>query len=373
MKRLTLLVLLSFLFQINILAQYKIEVGSYEYLSLNPPAGYTRSATWSCDEGLTLTDKSEAGAIVKVTHYFSGAAYVTCNYVYEYLGTYDHNYHAGRGTKTYRIECIGGTASISETNIELKPGEKYTLKCIRSDNYGTPIWISSNEDIVTVDNKGRVKAIASGNALITLDPITAEPCFCNVHVKKVDAKTIDISPNQLNVVVGKTKLLKPIYTPNGASASVTWMSENENIATVTSSGMVKGISEGTVTIVAKTDNGLKAKALVKVIGAPTSVSLPQEVKISIGYYHTLLPSLTPSESEATYKWKSSDTSVASITTTGRVYGKKEGQATITVTTDNNISASTIIHVVPAPSGFDKATINYRVDKITKLIKKISKK
>ena len=372
MKRLIVFVFLSLLLPIKLLAQYNIEVGSYEFLSLDPPAGYVRSATWSCDEGLTLTERSEAGAVVKVTHYFSGAAYVNCNYVYEYLGSYDHNYHAGQGSKTYRILCVGGTASISETNLELSPGEKHTLKCTRSDSYGTPTWKSSNEDVVTVDSKGKITAVATGYARITLDPITAAPCFCDVRVRKIDAKTMDLSPNPLNVVVGKTKSLKPVYTPNGASASIIWKSENENIATVTSSGAVKGISEGTTTIVAKADNGLTAKATIKVIGAPTAVQLPREVKISVGYYYTLIPILTPSESDATYKWKSSDTSVATVTSTGKIYGKKEGQTTITVTTDNNVTTSTIVYVISAPSGSDKATTNYRVKIINNLVKKLSK-
>ena len=133
---------------------------------------------------------------------------------------------------------------------------------------------------------------------------------------------MDLSPNPLNVVVGKTKSLKPVYTPNGASASITWQSENENIATVTSSGVVKGISEGTTAIIAKTDNGLTAKAIVKVVGAPTAVHLPQDVKIYVGYYYTLIPSLIPSESEATFRWKSSDISVATVTSAGKIYGKK---------------------------------------------------
>lgn len=372
MKRLVVFTLLSLLFQIDLLAQYNIKVGSYEFLSLDPPAGYVRSAIWSFDEGLTLTERSEAGAIVKVTHYFSGAAYVTCDYVYEYLGSYDNRYHAGQGTKTYRIQSIGGTASVSETDLELNPGETHVLKCTRSDNYGTPTWESSDEDVVTIDSKGKITAIATGYARITLDPITAAPCFCDVHVRKIDAKTMDLSPNPLNVVVGKTKSLKPVYTPNGASASITWQSENENIATVTSSGVVKGISEGTTAIIAKTDNGLTAKAIVKVVGAPTAVHLPQDVKIYVGYYYTLIPSLIPSESEATFRWKSSDISVATVTSAGKIYGKKEGQATITVTTDNNVTASTTVHIVASPSGFDKATTDYRVKKISNLVKKLSK-
>lgn len=373
MKRLTLFVLLLLLFQINLLAQqYNIKVGSYEYLSVTPPKGYVRSATWSFDEGLTLTDRSEVGAIVKVTHYFTGAAYVTCNYVYEYLGTYDNNYHAGQGTQTFRIQCIGGTASISEKSLELNPGEKHTLKYSRSDNYGTPTWESSNEDVATIDKNGKITAISSGYTRITLDPITAEPCFCDINVRKVDAKSMELSPNPINVMIGKSKYLKPVYTPSGASATVTWASENEAIATVTSSGAVKGISEGTTSIVAKTDNGLTAKATVTVVAAPTAVHLPQGVSVSVGYYHTLTPTLIPSDSEATYKWTSSDTSVATVSSVGKILGKKEGQVTITVVTDNNISTSTTVRVVPASSGLDKATTNYRVRKISNLIKKLSK-
>lgn len=183
---------------------------------------------------------------------------------------------------------------------------------------------------------------------------------------------MELTPNPLSVVVSKTKALKPVYTPNGASASITWTSENENIATVTSSGVVKGISEGTTAIVATTDNGLTAKAMVKVVGAPTALHLPQNVEMPVGYNYTLIPSLTPSESETTYKWKSSDNSVATVTSTGKIYGKKEGQATITVTTDNNLTASTTVYIVSSPSGLDEATTEYRVKKINNLVKKLSK-
>lgn len=354
-------------------AQYNIEIGSYEFLSLDPPAGYVRNAYWSCDEGLTLTDKSEVGAVVKVTHWFSGAAYVNCSYTYEYLGTYDHNYHAGSATKTYRITCKGGTASISEANLELNPGESYSLSSSRSKSYGTPTWESTNTDVATVDKNGKVKAISTGVATIKYDPITAAPCFCEVRVRKIDAKTIKLEPDPLSIVVGKTKSLKPVYTPDGASATLTWSSENENIATVSSSGIIKGISQGRTTITATTEKGLSAKASIEVVGAPTAVSLPSNIKISAGYYYSLTPSLTPSNSEAKYYWKSSDTSIATVSSAGKVYGKKNGVVTITVTTDNNLSASTTIQIVDAPAGVEKNNTDYRIKTITNLVKKIELK
>lgn len=353
-------------------AQYNIEVGSYKFLSLDPPSGWVRNAYWSCDEGLTLTESSEVGAVVNVTHYFSGAAYVNVSYTYEYYGSFDHNMHAGRSSKTYRITCTGGTASISEENIELNPGESHTLKCKRSKSYGTPVWTSSNKNVVTVDNNGKIKAVATGVATVKWDPITAEPCYCEVRVRKINAKSITLTPNPLNVVVGKGKTLKPAFSPSGSSATLAWASDNENIATVSSSGYVKGILEGKTTITAKSETGVTAKVTVEVISAPTAVFLPSEVVLSAGYYYTLKPTLTPANSEAVYKWNSSDTSVATVTSNGKIYGKKEGTAIITVTTDNNISTSTSVRIVRASSEIDNATTTYRVRTITNLMNKIAK-
>lgn len=374
MKKHILILLCLWLFQcVTLFAQYKIQVGSYQYLQITPPAGYCRSATWSCDQGLTLTERSEVGAIVKVTHYFEGAAYVSCSYVYEYLGSYDHNYHAGRGTQTFRITCVGGQATINETNIELTPGQKYKLKCVKSDSFGTPTWESSNEDVATVDNNGNVTAIASGNARITLDPIIAAPLFCDVRVKKINATSMKLSPDPLNVVVGKRKKVTPIYQPSGASADLTWKSENENIATVSSLGFVEGISEGTTSITALSDNGLSARVNVNVVSAPTSVNLPSDVCITTGYYYTLVPTLYPLNTETTYTWKTSDSSVASVSSNGKIYGKKEGSVIITVTTDNKLSASTEVKIVAPSSGIDTATMKYRASIIENMVKNITKK
>lgn len=367
---LTLLLLIGWVS--SLMAQsYSIAVGSTEFLELTPPAGLVYSANWSCDEGLQLTKSSEVGAIVTVTHYFSGAAYVNCSYVYEYLGSYDHNYHASTGTKTYRITCVGGTATISATELELDPGQTYKLTYSRNKTYGTPVWSSSNEDVATVDKNGKVTAVATGVARIILDPITSEQLQCLVTVSKIAPTKISLTPNPLTVGVGKTKSLKPVYAPNGASATVTWTSANEQIATVSSSGVVKGIAEGKTTITAITDNGLKATAQVEVAGSPTAVHLPDNVQISVGYYHLLTPTLTPTNSEASYTWKSSDTSVASITSAGRVYGKKAGSVTITVTTDNKLSTTTTLTVVAAPDNVERAVADYRVNTITKIVNKIA--
>lgn len=361
--------LLWLLCAVDVSGQYNIEVGSYEYLSIDPPAGYVRSATWSCDEGLTLTERSEVGAIVRVTHYFSGAAYVRCSYVYEYLGSYDGNYHAGTGTKTYRITCVAGTAQISETHLNLNAGEKYTLKCIRSSSYGTPTWTSSNENVATVDDRGKVTAIRSGVATITLDPIVAEPCFCEVRVNNIEPTGVEMISERLVLKEGKMSKLAYKLLPSGAMAEVTWKSSDERVAKVSSNGQVTALSEGTAQITVTTDNGLSAYATVEVVPLPRQVALIAPQPIAIGYSYKLEPTLTPTNATASYTWASENPAVATVDATGKVRGRTMGTTTITVTTENGKTASCRLTVKKTSQGMDYRNADVRIKSFKDVVKR----
>ena len=124
----------------------------------------------------------------------------------------------------------------------------------------------------------------------------------------------------MNVTVGKTKRLEISYSPESASAKkITWESSNNNIATVSSSGIVKGIAEGEAIVTATTDNGIKATADIVVLPLPASVSLPSTLTIYVGYSKTLTPSVSPTNSETSYTWKSSDSSIATVSS-GKITG-----------------------------------------------------
>ena len=64
--------------------------------------------------------------------------------------------------------------------------------------------------------------------------------------------------------VGQSKTFAAITSPESAAKSVKWYSSNNKIATVSSSGKVTALKVGTVTITAKTANGLKAACKVTV-------------------------------------------------------------------------------------------------------------
>ncbi len=77
------------------------------------------------------------------------------------------------------------------------------------------------------------------------------------NTKKATSMTISSSNEKIKV--GESTTLKASFKPSGAtSETVTWTSSNTKIATISSSGKVTGVSAGTVTITAKSKNGLKA-------------------------------------------------------------------------------------------------------------------
>lgn len=79
---------------------------------------------------------------------------------------------------------------------------------------------------------------------------------------------------------------------------------------------------------------------------PTAVSLPSTLDLTVGSIYQLVPQLTPSNATATFWWNVSPTmNGVGISGDGTVYANGVGMATVTVTTDNNLSASCVVRVV----------------------------
>lgn len=78
----------------------------------------------------------------------------------------------------------------------------------------------------------------------------------NIEPSTVEVTEIKINEDIESIEVGESRILTTTITPSNASdKSVTWKSSDESIATVTTSGTVKGIKPGTVTITATSSNG----------------------------------------------------------------------------------------------------------------------
>ena len=119
------------------------------------------------------------------------------------------------------------------------------------------------------------------------------------YFKKIDDGTVDevieptgitVSPSSKTIEVGGTFYASYSLTPSNAETSVTWYSDDSSIATVSSSGLVKGIKAGTTYIYAKTSNGKEDWCKVTVTGgSEPSVAASNLVITSKSGSKTILP------------------------------------------------------------------------------------
>ena len=135
---------------------------------------------------------------------------------------------------------------------------------------------------------------------------------------------------------------------------------NENLKAVIIPKSVKEISlytfgtslnsiygyKGTVAETYAKENGFKFIE----ISEPTSVSLNKTaLTLDVGKSYTLTKTVSPSNAVTSYTWSSSNTSVATVDSNGKVTAKKAGTATITVKTSNGKTATCKVTVnLPAP-------------------------
>ena len=168
---------------------------------------------------------------------------------------------------------------------------------------------------------------------------------------EITPTSVALNKTTLTLDTGKTSNLKAtVYPSNAANKKCTWSSSNTRVATVDSNGKVTAKQVGTATITVKTANGKTASCNVTVQAVPTSVSLNKtSLTLDVSKSYTLTKTVSPSNAVTSYTWSSSNISVATVDSNGKVTAKKAGTATITVKTSNGKTATCKVTVnLPAP-------------------------
>ena len=216
-------------------------------------------------------------------------------------------------------------------------------------------WSNSDDNIAELGEDGLITGKANGHTIVTVttDKNKTDRCYVTVQTEPEEVKVepassvIDLSS------MNRTVQLTATILPNTANVytNITWTSSDTNVATVTEAGFVTGISNGTVTITAKAENGVAGTSTITVQTSPTGLNLNAvsavldrshvpELQLEVVSY---MPETANVGTNVT--WVSSDTSVATVDETGFVRGIKNGNATITATTENGKTATCRIVVV----------------------------
>ena len=217
-------------------------------------------------------------------------------------------------------------------------------------------WSSSSDGIATVDASGLVTSIAEGTAIITAesteDDSKRSNFTLNVNILGNVISVSIINPNVTVLGIGESLALRAqLQTEGGASDAVTWLSLNESIATVTSTGLVTGAAVGAVTItVTSTFDPTKSDSLMLTILPPsvTSVVFDPIATIEVGDTVTLgIQVVVVSQASDSVTLVSSNPSVAKVDDMGRLIVLSSGTTTVTATSvfDNTKEGNVVLNVV----------------------------
>lgn len=307
--------------------------------TVSPSNATNKKVNWSTSNSSVATVSSSG----KLTPKKTGTATITCKAA------------DGSGKKaTCKVtvkKAVKVTGiKLNATSKSINVGSTYTLKATVSPSSATNKkvkWSSSDTKIATVSSSGKVTAKKAGTATITCKAAdgSGKKATCKITVKKIAVAKVKLDKSEVTLPTNGTVTLKAAVSPSNATdKSIKWTSSNTKVATVSSKGVVTALKTGKATIVASSKSDSKKKAVCEVTVSGIGVA---SIKLNATSYTsapgktvTLKATISPSNAKnKTLKWTSSNTSVATVDSNGKVTLKKDGTATITAKSTDGTNKS----------------------------------
>lgn len=167
-------------------------------------------------------------------------------------------------------------------------------------------WKSSDENVVTVDEKGKVTAVGNGTATITVTSVSGNYiATVAVTVKipvEIEKISIEAEKETLTKIGESTELKVKIEPENADAQKLIWKSDDEMIAAVDENGKVTAIGNGTVIITVTTEDGKNTASIT------ITVKIPDEPVINKtkGFGRLKVRSVNQTKTSITLEWSKID-------------------------------------------------------------------
>jgi uncharacterized protein YjdB len=247
------------------------------------------------------------------------------------------------------------SVSVSPTSASINVGATQQLSATPKDGSGNTLtgrtitWASDNAAAATVSSSGLVRGVAAGTAHVTAT-CEGQSASSTITVILVPVASVTVSPASASLSIGATQQLTA--TPKDGSGNtltgrtITWASDNTAAATVSSSGLVRGVAAGTANVTA-TCEGQSASSTITVVVVPVaSVAVtPSPASVQVG--STVQLTATPKDASGntltgrTITWASDNTAAATVSSSGLVSGVAAGTANVTATCEGKSGSSAV--------------------------------
>ena len=301
--------------------------------TVSPENATEQDVTWSSSDA-SIAAVSETG---KVSAISPGMATIKVTSV------------DGSKTASCKISVIVGVTGIDlEPAAEIYIGRyhKLTVSVYPDDATDKSLEWSTSDKSVAVVEDGTVTAVKEGTATITARSAqSGVSATCHVTVINRPVESVSLGESTLSLISGDTYTIPvTIYPQDATNSSVTWSSSNTTIASVDAYGKITAGIPGSAVITVKTvDGGFFDTCDVTVLPRKVeSVSLNKTVlEIKEFASETLIATVNPSgATDSSVSWSSSDPSVATVSSSGKVTAVEEGTCLITVTTNDGGKTAT---------------------------------
>ena len=252
------------------------------------------------------------------------------------------------------------TLSVTPANAALGMGTSSQLTALPKDSTGATLtgrpvaWSTDNAGFVTVSNTGLVSAVGLGTATITATS-EGKTGTSTITVNPIPVASVSVSPGAASVAVAATTTLGATARDAGNNILpgrvIAWSSSDSSKATVSPTGVVTGVTKGSVTITATSEGHSGSATITVVPGAPAFVTVsPNPLSVISGATAQLTATVQDASGDtitASVSWNTLSPAIATVNGSGLVTGVAEGTTIVTATSGGITGTDTVI-VGPAP-------------------------
>ena len=245
---------------------------------------------------------------------------------------------------------------LSQVNLTMKVGGEsvqlvaacYDAEGNEVPNYANLAWAAAEAEnadgkyqVVEVSQRGVVTPKKDGTTVITVEnkQLTTVKAICNVTVVagEIKVKEVKLTPESKCIAPGRTFQIDAKVLPKESeNKTLTYVSADQEVATVSETGLVTGVKKGVTYIRVTAANGVYGEC--EVIVDDTWVEFGGDrITLVKGEERVLNAKVFPENIDGgTMTWSSSDPEVVSVTQGGKVTGLSAGEAEIKVETSKGI-------------------------------------
>ena len=247
--------------------------------------------------------------------------------------------------------------SVDDNNIII-PINNIVIKpiIIEPSNYlNSPILIEYDETKIEVFEDGRIIALGGNcETQVKISSVENPSIFCILNVKVITyVESIIFDKTSIKAFKDNSFKINATVLPETASdPTIEWESSDEDIATVDNEGNIDLISEGNVTIWARTidGSGIYNKIDVTVDTAITEIELEDTYEVLVGKPTTIIAHVNPEEaSNKRLIWESDSDDISCETAAngidGLIYVSKNTTGTIKVSAEDGSGIEKTINII----------------------------